>query len=199
MRNPELWKKLESTAITFSDGTEMASVLSDRLGISYITEVAGYLNAYTRFLYVAAVSGETLRPDIYAEKVWRLHQQDGAAWAAYHHNMFGKLLPARFGQGDHDRDPTYERTMELVQQEFPSLPGLRSCVDDWLAARQARRRFWHHVLTGLAMTAVLAIFAGPGWASLGILATLIYLVVRGLAALNRKFPSVGEGYDGPYL
>lgn len=83
MRNPELWKKPESTAIMLSEGTAMP-------GVSHVTETAGYLTAYTRFLFVTAVSGETLRPDIRAEAVWHQHRQDDVAQIACHHGCLVK-------------------------------------------------------------------------------------------------------------
>lgn len=147
------------------------------------------------------MSGETLRPDIRAETVWHLHRQDDVAQIACHHQMFGKMMSFRFGQGDYERNPTYERTMELMQQEFPAPLGFTSWVDEWLAMRAALRQFWHHALTGLAVAVVLAIFAGPAWASLGVLATLIYLFARGLHALHRKYPD-GSGddiYPNPFI
>ena len=76
----------------------MATALSDMLGVSHVTETAGYLTAYTRFLYVTAVSGETLRPDIRAETVWHLHRQDDVAQIACHHGCLVKCCRSGLGR-----------------------------------------------------------------------------------------------------
>jgi hypothetical protein len=139
---------------------------------------------YLRFVYLAAVSRETLTPSVAVDQAWHLHLcYTRSYWHALCREILGRELhhgPTRGGHAENTRyHDCYERTLRLYAEEFGTPPP----ADLWPAAAH---RFASDAIPVAVAPADYLLVSKPGLKRLALAASTVALAGLALGALAQS-------------
>jgi hypothetical protein len=81
------------------------------------------VEGYARFIYLVAVSNETLAPPALIDEVWHIHLADHDAYlGAFSKDVVGREVRHTKGRPPAGKDPAYSRTRQRYAEEFDAAP-----------------------------------------------------------------------------
>jgi hypothetical protein len=123
MQDPGLWAKLKDHPLPVEgarDGLFSRVLALGRLGPRRTLTA---LEAYRRFLYLAAIAGETVTPPPLLGQIWRLHALDHRNYAeGLVRGVIRRPMPDAFAMPLPVSDPAHRRTRALYRKEFGQTP-----------------------------------------------------------------------------
>lgn len=160
--NPDLWQKIADWPLPMVPALlEGDKSFQDRLqevGNWSAEDTAAVLREYRRFLYIKAVTGETLTPPKAVDTAWHLHVEQVSDWTAFQ-AATGRSVPHLTGLIWPANKEAYLRAHEVYRQAFDETPPTTIWPEpERLGDLMARRRQALWVLVLSAVTLVLGVF-----------------------------------------
>lgn len=201
MRNPELWKRIQTMKLDADTGSRPFSIKLAKENRWKLKHAQRVIEEYRRFIYLAMISDTPVTPCIAVDKAWHLHL---TYTHHYWEEMCGEVLPRPLhhnpsaGQEDmlryHDQ---YQATRYLYAEEFGELPPR----DLWPPSRgiqkyeQAEKiHFYSQYGIGAAFVVGIWFSAPVGWA----IAILSLLAALYGAYVMRKYRAEFKKNTDPY-
>lgn len=166
----------------FEDNLAMAGDWTD-------DSAARVTGAYRRFLYLKALTGETLTPSDCIDRAWHLHLEFAPDYATFERAV-GRAIPHRRGLTRRESEAAYVRGRALWRQEFDRDPD----PDIWPPPLPEMNDRIGNVLMGLGVVLILAapvaglLGIGTRFAALSIFVAGILTAIVGAVFLHRPSP-----------
>ena len=131
LTDPDLWKLIETWPLPYREERDDADP-PKRLCTRFehnLRKIGDWTDeateeitaAYRRFLYLKAVSGETLTPPVWIDEAWHLHLGFLSDYAALE-AAAGRLIPHRQDLSAVERTVAFDRGRKLWIEEFGEFP-----------------------------------------------------------------------------
>ncbi len=194
MKNKSLWRRLSKAKATLlQDANLMADVRNDRMVARTYPDPEDAIEAYLRFLYLAAVRDDGAVPNRAVDAIWHAHLSDTRAYQAFCRDVVRKFIHHRpgdrsFAGPDEATRTRFAETIAMERVEFSP----ESMADSKIGPVGA-------ILIGITGALVITAWLSHPGTALNIALALVAVgsIVWALSSETAKQPALAGGPSDP--